>query len=238
MCRMPRVRCARPAYRLGRSTGPGSSAPRVASGRVVRRGHRQQPVGPRLAAGFVGERSVHRRRHRRVRADRGCGAAWGYSPLACSRILLGVSAWGRRASMRRALLLGLAVVTGLLALALPRPAAPEEPTFTGPAMVEEEAVSASTVWYCPWLAADASRDGWLDALDDDVNGCRDHHPQRGPQCRSRPSSSSATRGRRQSPSRWGRWSDGARHPPMSSSPQARRRSRRSSPRTSPTGRPW
>ena len=44
--------------------------------------------------------------------------------------------------MRRALLLALAMVTGLLALAVPRPASPEEPTFTGPAIVEEQASTA------------------------------------------------------------------------------------------------
>ena len=85
----------------------------------------------------------------------------GLVALGLFAILLGVSVWGRRARCRRALLLALAMVTGLLALAVPRPASPEEPTFTGPATVEEDAVPASTVWYCPWLAADATRDGWL-----------------------------------------------------------------------------
>ncbi len=149
----------RPGYRLGH----GRDRVRRAGerlGSVVRRGHGQQPVGPRLAAGFVGERSVHRRRHHRVRPDRGAAldGAGGPRPLRHPARRVGV---GEEGTMRRALLLALAVVTGLLALAVPRPAAPEEPTFTGPAIVEEEAVSASTVWYCPWLAADASRDGWL-----------------------------------------------------------------------------
>jgi len=63
--------------------------------------------------------------------------------------------------MRRVLLMAIAVVTALAAAALPRPEAAEGPSFTGPAVIEEEATASGTVWYCPWLAADATRDGWL-----------------------------------------------------------------------------
>lgn len=63
--------------------------------------------------------------------------------------------------MRRLLLLAIAVVTGLAAVSLPRPEAAEGPSFTGPAVVAEEATASGTVWYCPWLAADGTRDGWL-----------------------------------------------------------------------------
>lgn len=61
--------------------------------------------------------------------------------------------------MRRAALLAFAALLGMVAFGLPRPPAPEGPTFTGSPL--EGRATRSSVWYCPMMSAGAIRDTWL-----------------------------------------------------------------------------
>ena len=63
--------------------------------------------------------------------------------------------------MRRTVLLALSAALAIIAFGLPRPPAPEGPTFTGPSAVDAAGAADASVWYCPRMSAGAVRDTWL-----------------------------------------------------------------------------
>ncbi len=63
--------------------------------------------------------------------------------------------------MRRLLLLVVAGALAVVAVTLPRPEAPEGPSFTGAAVIDDIAGAQGSVWYCPWMNAGAIRDAYL-----------------------------------------------------------------------------
>ncbi len=63
--------------------------------------------------------------------------------------------------MRRLLLFLAAGALVAAAITLPRPPAPESPSFTGAAAIEDIAGAEGSVWYCPWMNAGAVRDAFI-----------------------------------------------------------------------------
>jgi hypothetical protein len=60
--------------------------------------------------------------------------------------------------MKRILVLALVAVAVFFAFALPEPATPNGPDFSGPEERESAASAAASVWYCTWAASGALRD--------------------------------------------------------------------------------
>ncbi len=151
----------------------------------------------------MGQRRLHRLRHRRIRADPAAAHGMGITrprPVRGPGRGLGV---GEEASMRRALLLGIAVVTGLLAFALPAPRGRRGPDLHRAGGGRGGRRPGGHRLVLPVAGRRRHQGRVADAGDDDVDRRRDHHAQRGPQRRARPSSCSATPGPRRSRSRSG-----------------------------------